>query len=132
MYRFENNYRLVNPAHGTVGRGDGAIEPSVSLDRHPIQPPGRNIRENCHLTINTNRPNPFYLRSDNNITWENNYLLMREPELRTLARISSLDRDHATSSKYWTSAHVQSCYSGYHVQYFSNGQPVPKAGYPHS
>ena len=129
MFRIENNYR---PVHGiTVGRGDGSIEPSVSLDRHPIMMPGRNIRENCYLKINTNRANPFYLRDDD-ISWEKNYLLMREPELRTLAHVAPLDRDQATSSKYWTSAHVQPCYSGYHVQYLSNGQPVPKAGYPHS
>jgi len=133
MYRIENNHRPLQPAHGgTVGVGNGHIEPSVSIDRHPIQGPGRNIRENCFLKVDTNCANPFYLRKDHQITWDKNYLLMRDPALRTLARIAPLDRDMATSSKYVTGLHAQPCYGAYQVQYYSNGQPVPMAGYPHS
>jgi len=132
MYRIENNHRPLTHGHGTVGHNDGHIEPSVSLDRHAIQEPGPNIRQNCFLKVNTNCANPFYLRKDHDITWEKNYLLMRDPALRTLARIAPLDRDAATSSKYVSSLHVEPCRGSYHVQYYSNGHPVPKAGYPHS
>lgn len=88
------------------------------------------LKDNCFLKIDTNAANPFYLRKTPNITWDKNYLLMREPALRTLARVAPLDRGMATSSKYLTSAQVQPCYQSYQVQYYSNGRPVPSLGYP--
>ncbi len=125
--------------HGTVGRGMGRNEPNVNYDPHPILPPwteaeyqaSRQSLASLPLKLDTNAPNPFYLRPEPKITWSENYLILRDPALRTRAYQTPLDRGMAESSLVRGSTHLQSCYAPRHLQYYHHQTKVPKAGYPH-
>lgn len=103
------------------------------LINSPLQPEQQIINEGCQLSINTLAPNPF-ISKDNcpNNTWKTNCLLLQDFRLRTLAGVAPLDRGATSSSKYISPLHQKPCYAPYNIQYYSNKQSVPIAGYPHA
>ena len=131
MYTLNHNRMALNTGHGTVDRGHGHVQPSVSYDPHQLQGEQEIVQQQCDVSINPFIPNPF-ITTDKRNTWNDNYLILKDPKLRTLASVAPLDRGFASSSKYISSLHQQPCYTDYKVKYTSNGEPVPKAGYPHS
>ena len=131
MNSTNHNKDVLIQGQGTVGRGDGQTQTSVNRDPHKLQPEQPIIQDNCGLSINTYSPNPFIVEPPSQ-TWNENYLVLQDPRLRALAGVAPVDRGFANSSKYVSSLHQYPCYSPYNVQHYSNGQPVPKANYPHS
>ena len=133
MYSTGHDRIALTRGHGTVGHGVGQGQPPVSYDPHPVLPPQKIINQNCDLRINTFKPNPFIVKDrPRPCTWNDNYLLIKDPRLRTLSGVAPLDRGFTHSSKYNSSVHVRPCYTDYKIQYLANGVPVPKAAHPHS
>ena len=97
---------MLTSGHGTVGHNHN----SVQYDPHSVQNEQRIVEKNCKLNINTFTPNPFNVQPEQS-TWNDNFLLLKDPRLRTLSGVAPLDRGFANSSKYNSSLHLKPCYT---------------------
>lgn len=103
----------------------------MNYSQYPLQPEQSIVNQGCSLNINTYTTNPFLVNPPSS-TWNDNYLLLKNPNLRVLSGVAPLDRGMASSSKYNSSIHLKPCYSVYQVDYTLDGVYSPKASHPHS
>lgn len=89
------------------------------------------INENCDLSIDTSKPNPFIVNNFNTC-WNTNELLLSDPHLRVLAGVAPLDRGFANSSKFVTSLHQHNCYKPLNMKVYENNVLAPLATHSHS